>query len=93
MLSRCNKIKVLTLEALFISENPLKMIRQHLNLTLEELSLGCYGQEQLTSFLELKSMPRLKILHLHIRYPIRSELDEEIQNLRQHLPHLMIRTF
>ena len=93
MLRRCNKIKVLTLEALFISDNPLKMIRQHLNLTLEELSLGCYGQEQLTSFLELKSMPRLKILNLHIRYPIRSELDEEIQNLRQHLPHLMIRTF
>ena len=93
MLSRCNKIKVLTLTALFISDNPLKMIRQHLNLTLEELSLGYYGQEQLTSFLELKSMPRLKILNLYIRYPIRSGLDEEIQNLRQHLPHLMIRTF
>ena len=88
MLTRCNKIKVLTLEALFLSDDSLKTIRQNLNLTLEELTLGyshCNPAQQFTSFLDLKSMPRLKILNLY------NGTDEEIQNLRQHLPHLMIR--
>ena len=100
MLSRCNKIKVLTLEALFIFEDSLKTIGQHLNLTLEELTLGyrhC-GQQKFNNFLELKSMPRLKILnvyniHWKIKNVYRTMVYEEIQNLRQHLPHLMIRTF
>ena len=93
MLSRCNKIKVLTLEILFISI--MKTIRQYLNLALEELTLGCYCggfSTKLTSFLELKSMPRLKILNVYIRKGS-DDCKEEIQNLRQHLPHLMIRTF
>ena len=88
MLSRCNKIKVLTLQALFLSDDSLKTIRQNLNLTLEELTLGyshCNPAQQFTSFLDLKSIPRLKILNIY------NGTDEEIQNLRQHLPHLMIR--
>ena len=91
MLSRCNKIKALTLEALFIFEDSLTTIGQHLNLTLEELTLGyrhC-GEQKFNNFLELKSMPRLKILNIYNK----TVLDGEIQNLRQHLPHLMIRTF
>ena len=38
--------------------------------------------------LELKSMPRLKILNLYYH---KNDYDE-IQNLRQHLPHLMIKS-
>ena len=66
MLTRCNKIKVLTLEALFLSIiDSMKTIRQYSN-TLEELTLGYGGgfSTKFTSFLELKSMPRLKILNL-----------------------------
>ena len=107
LLSRSNKIKALTLEATCIT---LKFITQHLNLTLEELSLGPNddGLSSLHSidrdtiiirrqaispkissigFLELKSMPRHKILNLYYK----KDDCGEIQNLRQHLPHLMIK--
>ena len=89
LLSRCNKIKVLILEAPINGVgNSLKTIRQYLNHTLEELSLGYYRQIGSAGVFELKSMPRLKILNLHIS----KEDDEKVQNLRQHLPHLIIRT-
>ena len=87
LLRRCNKIKALSLTARFIADISLTNIKQHLQLTLEELSLGC-GFEflSLTGFLELKSMPRLKILNLYNR-----EADTKvIQKLREHLPHLKI---
>ena len=109
MLSRCNKIKVLTLEARFISIDSLKMIRQYLNLALEELTLGYCGGfstkfygflelndlgelKSMYDFGELKSMSRLKILNLYVRKGFKDH-KEEIQNLRKHLPHQMIRTF
>ena len=91
LLSRCNKIKVLNLEATLITDDSLNTMRQYLNLTLEELSLTYE-----VGFLELRSrkstlasMPRLKILNLHCE----KEDNNQIQNLRQLLPHLMIRTF
>ena len=91
ILLRCNKIKVLILEATSNgSDDSLKSIRQYLNHTLEEFSMAFYGFLGFTGVLELKSMPRLKILNL---YCISKEDDKEVQNLRQHLPHLMIRTF
>ena len=87
LLRRCNKIKAFSLKARFIADISLTDIRQHLHLTLEELSLGC-GFEflSLTGFLELKSMPRLKILNLYNRRPDATV----IQTLREHLPHLKI---
>ena len=87
LLSRCNKIKAFSLTARFIADVSLKDIRQHLHLTLEELSLAC-GFEflSLNGFLELKSMPRLKILNLHNRKPDAGV----IQILRKDLPHLKI---
>ena len=93
LLCRCNKIKVLILEETDITSNSLKTIRQYLNLTLEELSLDfginyMNGYNIFTSFLELKSMARLKTLNLYNK----KEKDSEIQNLKQHLPHLRIRT-
>ena len=78
LLPRCNKIKGLSLEPLWITDDSLINIRQHLNLTLEELSLGPNDDRATTrhfglaksmsisfpSLCELKSMPRLKILNL-----------------------------
>ena len=89
LVSRCNKIKVLNLEATLITNDSLKTMRQYLNLTLEELSLTYHVFGDFTDFLEVKSMPRLKILNLYCD----KEDNNQIQNLRQHLPHLMIRTF
>ena len=87
LLSRCNKIKILSLEATLITENSLTHIRRCLNLTLEELSLG---ENKIigTGFLQLKLMPRLKILNLY------DEIEDftKIQYLRQQLPHLTIDT-
>ena len=84
LLRRCNKIKVLSLEA--TTDDSLKTIRQCLNLTLEELSLGLDNDFSSTGFLELKSMPKLKVLNLCLE----TDDGEEIQNIRKHLPHLMI---
>ena len=87
LLIRCNKIKSFSLTARFIGDISLTNIRQHLHLTLEELSLGC-GFEffTLSGFLELKYMPRLKILNL---YNKKSDA-KVIQTLRDHLPDLKI---
>jgi hypothetical protein len=87
LLRRCNKIKAFTLTARFRADISLTDIRQHLHLTLEELSLGCdFELLSLTGFLELKSMPRLKILKFYNR-----KADSKvIQTLREHLPHLKI---
>ena len=84
LLHRCNKIEALSLEATLITDYSLTIIRQYLNLTLEELSLAHFGELiSFTGFLELKSMPRLKILNL-------SDEKEEIEKLRLHLSHLTI---
>ena len=89
LLRRCNKIKVLGLEAYYISDDSLKNIRQYLNLTLEELSLAQADNNAIsfTGFLELKFMQRLKILNLLYN----DGLEVEEWNLRLHLPHLMIK--
>ena len=98
LLSRCNKIKALSLEASRMTDSSLTYIRQYLNLTLEELSLvddaganaspgpgAAFGYGiTFTGFLELKSMPKLKILNLY------NEKDDCAMNLRQHLPHVKI---
>ena len=109
LLSRCNKIKALTLEATWINDHSLKNIRPNLDLNLEELFWGPNDDglpslhpidrdtiiilrraisTKISSFLELKSMPRLKILNL---YYTKDEC-KEIQNVRPHLPQLMIRS-
>ena len=86
LLNRCNKIKILSLEATLITDDALTNIRRYLNLTLEELSLG-ENKISATGFLQLKFMPRLKILNLN------DDIEDfkKIQNLRQYLPHLTIR--
>ena len=111
LLSRCNKIKALTLEATWINVHSLTINKQRLIHTLEEFSLGPNDDSlsslhsidkdtiiihrpailpQISSigFLELKSMPKLKILNLYYK----KDDCNEIQNLRQHLPHLIIKS-
>ena len=108
ILSRCNKIKALSLDGIDITDVTLANIKQNLYLTLEELTLGpnndintrysgnsVRGKSfrlakpplSFNGFLELKSMPRLKILNLYYE----KDDCEEIQNLRPQLPHLMIK--
>ena len=92
LLRRCNKIKTLSLNAYFITDDSLTYIRDYLNLTLEELSLEYVADGNdisFTAFLKLKSMPRLKILNLNHK----KDDCEEIQNLRQHLPLIKIQRF
>ena len=114
LLNRCKNIKALTLEATWITDDSLKNIRKHLNLTLEELSLGPNDDSLLSlefdpidryavkdfredweanppnisliGYLELKFMPKLRILNLYYEKD-----SEEIQGLREHLPNLTIK--
>ena len=86
LLSRCKKIKILNLEATLITDDSVRNIRQQLNLTLEELSLSVDDYFSFNDILELKHMPKLKILNLLYE----NGDDEKIQNLRRHLSHLMI---
>jgi hypothetical protein len=89
LLSRCNKINELKIEAYFMTDDSLRYIRQYLNLTLEELSLVYDDPDDnisFTSLLELKSMQKLKILNIYSN----NECGEIIENLGQHLPHIKI---
>ena len=90
LLHRCNKIKILGIRV--ITDRSLMKIRQYLNLTLEELSLAYYEFLCFTVIIELTSMSRFRILDLYSNKCISSN-GEESQNIRQHLPHIMIRTF
>ena len=85
LLSRCTKIKELILEATLITKFSLKIIIQYLSLSLEELTMN-YRVGSKPCFVELKSMRRLKFLYLHSL----SLNADEIQSLRQELPHLKI---
>ena len=93
LLSRCNKIKTLSLNAYIITDDSLTYIRDYLNHTLEELSLENVDDGNYISFtaiLKLKSMPRLKFLNLNL---VKKDDCEEIQNFRLHMPHIKIQGF
>ena len=90
LLRRCNKIKALGIEATWITDCSLKNIRQYLNHTLEELSLGHCDNISFNGFFELKSMPRLKILNLYYKKD-GGERIQYLQYLRKNLPHMMIK--
>ena len=85
-------IKVLILRGTLLTSDSLETIRKYLNLNLEELSLAYYEYVCFTGIIELTSMSRLRILNLYENKCISSK-GEESQNIRQHLPHIMIRTF
>ena len=92
LLRRNNKIKALTLEANCMTDESFFWIK-HLNTSLEELTLVAYEGISFKGFLKLKSMPKLKILNLYYKKIDEDFIaidDEEIQNLRLHLPYMKI---
>ena len=91
LLSRCKKVKKLSIQSMWIpiTDESLTNISHYLNLTLEELSFVASQYTTVTGLSALKNMPKLKRLNLY--NSIESDC-EEIQKLRQYLPHLMIRT-
>ena len=96
LLSRCNKIKALSLPGMWEPSVALKNIQHYLNHTLEELSLTANKIISETGILELKSMPRLRSLKLLYKEDWteaqKRGLDMICQHLRQYLPHLTITT-
>ena len=62
LLSRCNNIKELILRSVEVTNNSLTIIQENLSLTLEKLSLDYSDELSIISFLELKSMPKLKFI-------------------------------
>ena len=97
LLSRCNKIKALSLPGMWHPNVALQTIRHYLNHTLEELNLTANKNISGTGILELKSMPRLKCLNLLFKgdfkeAPQMQGLGMACQNLIQHLPQLKITT-
>ena len=59
-------------------------IIENLNLTLEELNVSPFGNISYEKLLELKSMPKLRLLNYW------ENSAEELENLQKYLPHVKI---
>ena len=86
LVSRCNKIKSLNLAFNYISDNSLIIIKQHLKDTLEELDVtGCWSITD-TKLLEMRSMPKLKVLNYFKKRVRDRNCNYEV--LKKYLPQL-----
>ena len=98
LVQRCNKITELDLSGTSITSDSIESIVKHLN-SLEKLDVN-FTKIDVSSILQLKSIPTLKILncfHGHIYYYGRGQYDsqekentEKINNLKLQLPHISI---
>jgi len=86
LVSRCNKITELDLSGTSITNDSLESIIAHLK-SLEKLDLD-FTNIDLSSILQLKSIPTLKILRCF--YGQNEDTTEKIRNLKQQLPHIRI---
>ena len=86
LVKRCNKITELDLSGTSITNDSLQSIITHLK-CLEKLDLD-FTNIDLSSMLQLKSIPTLKILRCF--YGQNEENTEKIKNLKQQLPHIRI---
>jgi len=86
LVRRCSKITELDLSGTSITNESLESIITHLK-SLEKLDLD-FTNIDLSSILQLKSIPTLKILRCY--YGQNEENTEKIKNLKQQLPHIMI---
>ena len=78
---------------MLIGNDSITSIIEHLKPTLCKLNVDETFVDG-AKLSELKVMPRLKTLNVYFRKGSNDrKRKEEIQNLRQHLPHLTIRTF
>ena len=90
LVERCKKLASLTLGppiwkiGLKIDDIIISTIIENLKLTLEELNVLEFGNISYEKLLELKSMPKLRVLNY------RETSVEELENLRKYLPHLKI---
>ena len=82
--SRCNQITSLNLRNTSITKNSLPLILQHLKQTLEELNVND-NKINLEHLIELRSLPRLKVLNCLYLHNF-----DEIETLRRQMPHLII---
>ena len=92
LVERCKKLTSLTLGepnwkiilSPTVCDQIMTTIIENLNLTLEELNVSPFGNISYEKLLELKSMPKLRVLN----YWERSV--EELENLRKYLPDVKI---
>ena len=92
LVQRCNKITELDLSGTSITNDSIESIVKHLN-SLEKLDVD-FTNIDVSSILQLKSIPTLKILRCffgHIyHYGQEKENTEKINNLKLQLPHISI---
>ena len=82
LVSRCNKIKSLNLAWNSISDNSLTSINENLKNTLEELDIGRCLNITNTKILEMRSMPKLKVLNYFMPW------NSNYEYLKKNLPQL-----
>ena len=86
LVSRCRKITSFNLAFNHISDNSLTSIKRNLKNTLEELDItGCWGITD-TKLLEMRSMPKLKVLN-YFKKRVRDH-NCNYENLKKNLPQL-----
>ena len=83
LVSRCNKITSLNLAFEHISDNSLTSIKENLSSTLEELDVGRCQKITDSKLLEMRSMPKLKVLNY-----FKTGTNDNYENLKKHLPQL-----
>ena len=82
LVSRCNNLERLDLGKTEISNNSVTSIVDHLKPSLQEL--GLHGNDiDVNKLIELKSMPKLKLLKCQL-------LDDELKYLKEQIPHVKI---
>ena len=86
LVSRCKKITSLNLAFNYISDNSLTSINRNLKNTLEELDItGCWSITD-TKLLEMRSMPKLKVLNYFKKWV--RDRNCNYENLEKNLPQL-----
>ena len=84
LVSRCNKIKSLNLAmSSSITNKSLTSIMENLKNTLEELDITCCGKITDTKLLEMRSMPKLKVLNYFKKWD-----PNNYEDLKKNLPQL-----
>ena len=82
LVSRCNKIKSLNIALNSITDETLTSIMENLKNTLEELDIGTCCNITDSKLLEMKSMPKLKVLNYF------NPWDSNYEDLKNNLPQL-----
>ena len=82
LVTRCNKIKSLNIALNSITDETLMSIMENLKNTLEELDIGTCWNITDSKLLEMKSMPKLKVLNYF------NPWDSNYEDLKNNLPQL-----